>query len=81
MTVDPLAAFEAMDEVQARRAKDTPDRIRQVLSVAELAKAGALYVLHESPSGGPVWWRLVDAYEKWAALNPEAAAQLMEESE
>lgn len=75
MTVDPFAA---MDEVQHRRARDVPGHIRQVLSVAELARAGALYYRSQS---AVAWERLADAVSEWAEMNPAAAAALDEENE
>lgn len=72
-------AFAALEQAQANAARQTPERIAQVLSIAEVAKAGVALVrcwrapLYGEGNAEDAADRLEEAVAEWERLNPGAA--------
>lgn len=68
--------FAAMDETQARQARELPSREEQLGTIWRVAQAAVLYVRCREEDEDERYGDLCFAVSDWALANPESAARL-----
>lgn len=68
--------FAAMDETQARQARELPSREQQLGTIWRVAQAAVLYVRFQGDDDWPAFQNLCEAVADWERANPESAARL-----